>query len=80
MKAYRRLPEFSGLRGKVYPGQLKPRQPIPEPRIPLVGNQFSLKWNLYGFSGTENNDHLIPPKIILVKPKSDYRVTLQPSI
>ena len=68
LKAYRRLPEFSGLRGKVYPGQLKPRQPIPEPRIPSGGSQFSHKWDLNGFSGTENNGHLIPPEIILVEP------------
>ena len=30
-RASKRLPEFSGLMGKVFPGQLKPRYQIPEP-------------------------------------------------
>ena len=59
LKASKRLPEFSGLMGKVYPGQLKPRYQIPEPRIDLNQN---------GFKGKDNNGRLMPPKIIVVKP------------
>ena len=60
LEAYKRLPEFSGYKGKVYPGQLKPRYLIPEPRI--------LEWNQHGFRETENNGHLMPPQIIIVEP------------
>ena len=74
LKAYERLPEFSGLIGKVFPGQLKPRYPIPEPRIetqrcPVV----SLEWNQNGFREAESNGHLnmMPLQIIIVEPVSN---------
>ena len=62
MSAYKRLPEFSGLIGKVYPGQLKPRHHIPEPRI-----QFMKKLYDDGFRGTGSDGLLMPP-LINVKP------------
>ena len=65
MNVYKRLPELSGLRGKVYPGQLKPQYPLPEPRIQSMKNQFFLERK-----GMKKNDngHLMPPKIIMVEP------------
>ena len=57
LKASERLPEFSGLMGKVYPGQMKPLHQIPEPRI-----------DLNGFEGNNSSGHMILPKIILIKP------------
>ena len=54
LRASKRLPEFSGLMGKVYPGQLKPRHQIPEPR-----NRLIKKSDDYRFRGAGNNLHLI---------------------
>ena len=71
LKASKRLPEFGGLKGNVYPGQLKPRFPIPEPRRQSIKNPFSLEWNQKGFSATEINVHVKPTRIILVEPVSE---------
>ena len=59
LKASKRLPEFSGLKGKVYPGQLKPRYQVPQPRI---------DFNQNGLMEKDNNVYLMPPEIIIVKP------------
>ena len=65
MNAYKTLPEFSGLRGKVYPGQLKPQYPLPEPRIQSTKNPFFLERK---GMGKYDNGRLMPPKIIMVEP------------
>ena len=73
LKAYERLPEFSGLIGKVFPGQLKPRYPIPEPRIQTLRRPVvSLERNKNGLREVENNGHLnhVPLQIIIVEPVS----------
>ena len=51
-RASKRLPEFSGLMGKVFPGQLKPRYQIPEPM--QESNRFCR---------TVNNGHPMPLRI-----------------
>ena len=61
-RASKRLPEFSGLMGKVYPGQLKLSNQIPEPRIPLIKKSCNNE-----YWGTDNNDQMMTPKIIIVK-------------
>ena len=69
---YNRLPEFSGFIGKVFPGQLKPRYQIPEPRIQTLRSPVVslVEWNQNRFRETENNGHLnlMPPQIIVVEP------------
>ena len=67
-RASQRLPEFSGLMGKVYPGQLKPRNQIPEPRIQLMKKSFE-----NGFWGTDHNAQMMTPKIIFVKPVTELQ-------
>ena len=62
LRASKRLPEFNGLMGKVYPGQLKPSNQIPEPRIQLIKKSFD-----NGFWRTDHKDQMMPPKIIIVK-------------
>ena len=57
--------------GKVYPGQIKPRFAIPEPRIQSLKNPFSLEGYQKRFRETETNDHIMPPKIIIVEPVLD---------
>ena len=46
--AMRRLPEFSGLRGKVFPGQEPPPQPVIIPRRPDLPLGFSNDWKNIG--------------------------------
>ena len=53
LRAFKRLPEFNGLIGRVYPGQLEPRHQIPEPR------RLMKKSDDYRFRGAGNNVHLI---------------------
>ena len=56
LEATKKLPEFSGLMGKVYPGQLKPRYQIPEPRNQLMKKSC-------------DDGCLLKPLRIFVKPK-----------
>ena len=71
LQAYKRLPEFSGYRGRVYPGHSKPRYPIPEPRIESAKFLVSLEWNQHGFRKAKNSNHIMPPQIIIVEPVSN---------
>ena len=48
--------------GKVYPGQLKPSNQIPEPRIQLIKKSCDNE-----YWGTDHNDQIMTPKIIIVK-------------
>ena len=69
LQAYKRLPEFSGLMGNVYPGQLKPRFSIPEPRIK---SPVSLEWKQIQNEFMEEKDNgLMPSQIIMVKQVSN---------
>ena len=68
MRASKTLPEFSGFKGRVYPGQLKPRWQKPEPRV----SKFSLEWKQKGLCRRTDNKHLgaeiKPRQLIFVKP------------
>ena len=46
--AMRRLPEFTGLRGRAFPGQESPRQPVIIPRRPDLPRGFSDDWKKIG--------------------------------
>ena len=46
--AMRRLPEFAGLRGRVFPGQEPPRQPRIIPRRPDLPPGLSNDWKKIG--------------------------------
>ena len=69
MRASKTLPEFSGFKGRVYPGQLKPRCQKPEPRIQL--SKLPNEWKQNRFIRTENKhpeSDIMPLQLIFVKP------------
>ena len=59
--------------GKVFPGQLKPRYQIPEPRIQTLRRPVLSLEERKRFSEAVNNGHmnLMPPQIIIVEPVSN---------
>ena len=71
MRASKTLPEFSGFKGRVYPGQIKPRYQKPEPRRVLYPEDLHNDWKKIGSKRTKFDDLGLPlPK--------NYQNTLTP--
>ena len=70
MRASRILPEFSGFKGRAYPGQLKPQYQNPKPRVQL--SKCSLERTQNGFKRSDDinpGNERKPRQLIFVKPK-----------
>ena len=71
LRASKTLPEFSGFKGRVYPGQIKPRYQKPEPRRVLYPEDLHNDWKKIGSKRTKFDDLGLPlPK--------NYQNTLTP--
>ena len=86
--AMRRLPEFAGLKGRVYPGQEPPPQPCITPRRPDLPQGFSNDWKKIGSKRHKQTvtimvtpaeeDTLRPPKEMIIHSNTDvYPVLIE---
>ena len=62
MVAAKRLPEFSGYRGRVFPGQPRPRSQMPEPKRMRISPTFSVEWKQIGSTRFEDLGLPAPPR------------------
>ena len=69
ISAWKRLPEFAGYKGKLYPGTLPPRQQTVEPRRMDLPPTFNTEWKRLKSRRNRNGkevEHM--PRIIMVLP------------
>ena len=81
-EAMRRLPEFTGLKGRTYPGQDPPLQPCLTPRRPDLPQGFSHDWRKIGSKRHKQTvtilvtpaeeDTLRPPKEMIIHSTDFY--------
>ena len=84
--AMRRLPEFAGLKGRVYPGQEPPPQPCITPRRPDLPQGFSNDWKKIGSKRHKqtvtimvtpaDEDTLRPPNEMVINSTDYYPVLI----